>query len=779
MRRVSPSSSEGSTSSRNGDGCWSASSTAVTSRDRRAREHATTNDRSSSARTASARQPRSRRRRPRRAPRGRPRGRPAPARPGASPAAAGPATFLPAPRRRRRGPTPPGCPGRVSTCTAARAGRVRRASPTGGPVPGASRRTRRVSSAACGRRTSRQRGTAPAPRRGHGRPARPPLPRERRAAPRLRLARPRPTAPTEPSARPHRRRPPPGVRPPARGPAARRVVLRPAGAPARRNPAPRPAGRRWCAPSPSASSWARSARRTRRSPTVSRPPSGEHASRAAVAGSSGRGADAHAHGIQQRTRGRLLAQRHVAAEHADRDRGPRQGAPQRGDLRAGPRDDGHLRPTPPRARRARCAARGRRTPPPARCSAARRRARPRRRAGRDRPAVLHGADRSDALRDPPDHRPQPGVVPPRRPQHDRARTELAGSRSPQACPPDQRRCRAAERLHGRVRVRQQQHPGTVVGEHPQQPGGGRGALLVVVDDDDPPARAHRTGHLVLPRQQRLRGLVDHDRRVQPRAQVRGAGAQLHDVEVLLVQPRRAGPDGPAVRLGEGGEVHRGQATLGRPHQQVAQLVAEGAQPEHVGPDLRRPREGHPLAGGVPGEQVAEEQVLLGARDQRRDRVTQQRRARPEHRERRRRRGLHERPARRPAQPRRHPVPQVRRRTTARREDQHVLRGQSPFDRGDDRLERDRGLAGPRGAEHEHRRIRRDDRRSLLGIELHQGTGTLVGDVRERRAHEAQGVRGAGHATIPSRATDTRTHDPRGRPDGYGNGQGLGVQGAAL
>ena len=386
------------------------------------------------------------------------------------------------------------------------------------------------------------------------------------------------------------------------------------------------------------------------------------------------------------------------------------------------------------------------------------------RAG-DRAPVLHGADRSDALRDPPDHRPQPGVVPPRRAQHDRARTELAGSRPPHACPPDQRRRRAAERLHGRVRVRQQQHARAVVGEHPQQPGGGRGALLVVVDDDQPPARAHRAGDLVLPGQQRLRGLVDDDRRVQPGAQVGGAGAQLHDVEVLLVQPRRAGPGGPAVRVGEGGEVHRGQATLGRAHEQVAQLVAEGAQAEHVGPDLGRPRERHPLAGGVPGEQVAEQQVLLGARDQRRGRLAQQGRARPEHRERRRRRGLHERPARRPAQPRGHPVPQVRRRTPARREDQHVLRGQSR-----PRPRRRPPRARPWSCRSPGRRARaprdpcRGDRRSLLGIQLHEGTGTVAGDVRERRAHEAQGVRGAGHATIPSRATDTRRTTRARRPD---------------
>ncbi len=269
-------------------------------------------------------------------------------------------------------------------------------------------------------------------------------------------------------------------------------------------------------------------------------------------------------------------------------------------------------------------------------------------------AARLGGVRADGLRAPVGHRPEgaharghrggdlaePRAVPPHRAEDEPFGAQLAGPVAVDRRAGDQCWAGAAESLDCHVGVAQQQQPGAVIGQHPQQPGRRRGALLVVVHHDQPPAWPRGRGDLVVPGEERLGRLVDHHGGVVPGAHVGRSRAQQRDVEVLLVEPRGGHPGRPVVARAQLGEVDRHEAAFGRAHQQVAQLVAEGAQAQGLGGDGGRPLERGALPLGMAGEQLREQQVLLGAGDQRGRRVAQQRGLGAQHGERRGGSGAH-------------------------------------------------------------------------------------------------------------------------------------------
>src|SRR5690606_23349730 len=95
--------------------------------------------------------------------------------------------------------------------------------------------------------------------------------------------------------------------------------------------------------------------------------------------------------------------------------------------------------------------------------------------------------------------------------------------------------------------------------------------------------------LVGPRRDRLGRPLDEQPGVKALSRVGRRGAERDDVEVLAVERRREGPLGAAVPVTERRELVRTHATLGRAHEQVTQLVTEGA----LGEDLDRDAVGQP------------------------------------------------------------------------------------------------------------------------------------------------------------------------------------------
>ena len=646
-----------------------------------------------------------------------------------------------------------------------------------GPGTRGGRRTRAAAPAAAGRRRSRPRGTGPARRPGRGPRAH--RPDRRRAPPGAtpRPARRRTTAPTGRSARSRRGSSPP-ARPAASTSARRRGPRRTvAGSVAVRagSPSISTSSASDARPPPPASSSARRARRSRRSPTASAPPYGEVSSAVAASASSVPGSSAQRSGEQQRSDRGLLAQRDVAAQHRHRDRRARERASQGGHLAAGPRDHGH--PVPRHAALEVRAAQRVRDVRGLLGGAGQHRD-PRRPRGSatwtgpvgfagpgHRAAVPDARHRTDLLGDRRGHRAQRRALPPGRGQHERLGTELAEPASGPGRPAHQRGGRAAEGLHGLVGVGEQDDPGAVVGQDAQQPRGGRRALLVVVDHDQPPPRPRGAGDLPVPGEQRLGGLVDDDRGVEPLAGVRGRLPQAGDVEVLAVQPRGGHPLGALVPPAQRREVGRGQPALGGPHEQVAQLVAEAAQAEDVRGHGRGPVQRDAVARGVAGQQLAEQVVLLGAGDEGGRRLAEVGGPHPQDRERRRRGRPDHRLPGGALQPGREAVADVGRGAPGRDEHEDVVGGESqPVGRGDDRLDRGRRLAGAGRAEHQQG-VRLGSRHAvddgaLVRVQRHRPLR------RDRGPHEADGggVEGGGaaHRRITSRATDTPRRDGPGR-----------------
>ena len=202
----------------------------------------------------------------------------------------------------------------------------------------------------------------------------------------------------------------------------------------------------------------------------------------------------------------------------------------------------------------------------------------------------------------------------------------------------------AEGLHRNVGVTDEDDPWTPAGDDAQQSRRGRRQLLRLVDDDEPDALVQpgECGRVVV---EQL-----GDGREHPRGVVGAVPAERGDLVVLAQHLRRGDPLGPVVLGAEPGEVVGPVPELDGAHQQVAQLVAEAAGrqrlAEPVGPLRRR----H-LTGGVPGEQVAQDDVLLRAVEQTRWRVAAQRRLGAQHAEAERLPGARQRLGRRAAEAR--------------------------------------------------------------------------------------------------------------------------------
>ena len=200
---------------------------------------------------------------------------------------------------------------------------------------------------------------------------------------------------------------------------------------------------------------------------------------------------------------------------------------------------------------------------------------------RRRAPVPDRTDGADLLGHGRRHRAQLGSLTPGDAEHQLVRAELAEPVAVDHGPAHQRGRSAAKRLDGAVRVGEQRDPGAVVGQHAQEPRGRRGALLMVVHHDQSPPGPGLTGDLVLPRRERLARLVDHDGRIEPGPGVGGRLAQQRHVEVFAVQVGRGHPLTTPGLPPEPGQIGGGQPTLRGAHQQVAQLVAERPQAEHV------------------------------------------------------------------------------------------------------------------------------------------------------------------------------------------------------
>ncbi|MEJ2579890.1 MAG: hypothetical protein P8Z68_12495 [Kineosporiaceae bacterium] len=170
-------------------------------------------------------------------------------------------------------------------------------------------------------------------------------------------------------------------------------------------------------------------------------------------------------------------------------------------------------------------------------------------------------------------------------------------------------------------------------------------------------------------------------------------------------------------LPEPGQVGGGEPAFHRAHQQVAQLIAETAE----GADLRahrgRPGRGPTDPGLVPGEQLSEDPVLLGAGDEAGRHVTVEHEPPPEHPESVGGEGTGGRFAHRAGQPDGQPLPQPGGRLPGRGEEEQAVRGNAvTLHPGGERLDEHRRLAGAGPAEHDDGTLPlpvRDD--GLLGV----------------------------------------------------------------
>ncbi len=474
--------------------------------------------------------------------------------------------------------------------------------------------------------------------------------------------------------------------------------------------------------------------------------------------------DAHAHGREERRDRRLVAQRDVGAEQRHGDRGGDELAAQRREPRPRARDDGH--PVPGGAvqqvLRAQLAGDERGLLRDGR----EHRDLHGRDAGADvgrlartpvgvprRGATVHrSGDGADLRGHAAGHLAQRRALAPGGAQHGDARAQLAPAR---AVPPGrggrpahEPRARAAERLHRGVGVAEQHEARAVVVQHVQEARGRDRRLLVVVDDHEVPARPGGVGHLVVPGEQGLRGLVDDDRRVEPRPGVGRARAQGGDVEVLREELGAERPLRAVVALAEGGEVGRGQAALRRAHEEVAELLAQPPETERLLGQARGQRERgaevREAAVEVALQELGEHEVLLRAGDQRGGGLAQRGRALAQDGEGRGRGGAHQRRADRAARAGRQAVTERGGGAARRGEEEHALGRDAVAQGREHDLLRDEGLARPGCAHHEGGPgAGRGGERRALGVVEHR-----VGLELARPRDEAGGGRRPGHGPDP-------------------------------
>jgi hypothetical protein len=359
-------------------------------------------------------------------------------------------------------------------------------------------------------------------------------------------------------------------------------------------------------------------------------------------------------------------------------------------------------------------------------------------ADRPRPSVPAAAEGADPGRDGPAHLGERLRLPVCGRQHHRrwlARGGVgAAQRGPTVC--EEARVGAPEGLDRGVRVADQDKVGTGRGEDAQQPGRGEGQLLGVVDDDEP--------HLLAYPRERRRVVLEQvgRRRENPRGVVGARPGERSDLVVLAEHLRGGDPLRSGVLHPERGEPVGLDPVLDGAHQQVAQLGPEAALVEGDEDRLGPGRAGR-VAAGVPGEQLAEDDVLLGSADQAGRLVAAQRRLPAQDPEPERLVGARERLGRGAGQPRGDPLAQPAGGHAGRGQQQALVRREAAaLDPVDDELDGGRGLAGARRAEHADQRAASVEHGLLPVVE--------AGRVDD----EGRGSSQEDHVVIPPREGDT-------------------------
>ncbi len=198
-----------------------------------------------------------------------------------------------------------------------------------------------------------------------------------------------------------------------------------------------------------------------------------------------------------------------------------------------------------------------------------------------------------------------------RAQHDPRRLTPVGGAEPVREVAHAGRVGTAEGEGGRIGIREPQDGDPATGDQPQQVDLGGIRVGQFVDVDMPV-------ELQFPAMQC--GLVDEEGGSGPdelglvvcRAAARARVAQVQDLLVLVHEPRGGDPVRPALLKSEPGEIARADAPLGRPQHQSRAVRREGAGTHGVPQRVRPP---DPPLGVRIGEQVADDGVLLRARQQ--------------------------------------------------------------------------------------------------------------------------------------------------------------------
>jgi hypothetical protein len=298
---------------------------------------------------------------------------------------------------------------------------------------------------------------------------------------------------------------------------------------------------------------------------------------------------------------------------------------------------------------------------------------------------------------------------------------------------EQARVCSAKGLGGGIRVADEHQLGSTGRDRLlEQPQPRRGELLGVVDDHEAQALG-QGGGVVL---DEVGGRAEDPRRVE-----RPGGGQRGHLVVLAQDVGRRHPLPSAVVATELRERLRLETELDGTHEQVTQLAAEGAGGQGE-VELGRPLRRRGRAGGVAGEQLAEDDVLLGAAQQSRGRVTGERGRLPEQAEpeglvRARQGG-----GGRAAEASRDGIPKARCCTSGRGEQQALVSSQPLGDRRRDALDGHRGLAGAGCTEHPNDGSPVLDRGLLRPVE---DGGSGLGEVGAAKDE---------HPGIPPRPSDT-------------------------
>ena len=180
-----------------------------------------------------------------------------------------------------------------------------------------------------------------------------------------------------------------------------------------------------------------------------------------------------------------------------------------------------------------------------------------------------------------------------------------------------RRGRSGWRCRGR-RAARASTPGATRPAPASRRSGGWCQLLRVVDDHEPQrGRERPVEGLVVGRERSAAAPRIHAGSKAPGAEQGG------DLVVLAQQSAPATHSGATVEDSQPREVVGVEAELDGSHEQVAQLAAEGPRRQREAARDSGHRGADTLAGGVPGKQLTEDDVLLGAAEQPRRRVAGQ------------------------------------------------------------------------------------------------------------------------------------------------------------